>query len=666
MAENDIDSEAMLAFFGQLGKGVDDLKVKVTNLNAAGDAMNKMTVATQRFGQTVSIQTAGPIKGLEVGLFRAVGAVGSLAFGIVAIAKAFDSIASSSLRSRNFAINTGFTTANVKEMKLQLAAAGISADDASQGIANIGAKLQEVQALQEASPFYRTLQASDPLMAANVLHLMKAGKQQEALNVLQQNFNKEGQRFQAWLPTVTGMSRAAWEAQKTKMEGLIPAWKVEKGAAAQYHKNMVNLGTIFDGVWTEITYKMLNGVMELTGSKGIDELNTKAKKFTENFKQYFDANVLPTLKTTMAEIKAIYGFYKSIQSDAPEPEGYDPDVEAKKWNDIWDWFTKPFGYGSSSNKLSSDAGVGDIVIRSETIDVSKEANGSIHDIRDLFLKWENQEGGRGSVGVGGHMAGGLGSRTAGYSSGGSPEGQQGGPVGLSDQAGRKIDPETMRQAEILGRAGDVAGLQRLFSQKGYQASGRYCGIVAAQYVKSAGFQPPTGSAIATNWHKWGETIKDPNDINAPDRPFGSMVGTYWHRRYGGNYGQVLATGQTGGHVVTFIPGSYDPKTRKIDVVDQYGYTHRKRSIDDMDMRYAGAEAVAAAKALREGGDRKQIDRAIASPSNSSSSFSKLLINLKNVPSGIKTDAGGDGFGEVKVNRENRLPEAEPFMAPTPR
>ena len=43
MADNDFDSDAMLAFFGQMGKGIDELKTKVTNLNQAGDAMKKMT-----------------------------------------------------------------------------------------------------------------------------------------------------------------------------------------------------------------------------------------------------------------------------------------------------------------------------------------------------------------------------------------------------------------------------------------------------------------------------------------------------------------------------------------------------------------------------------------------------------------------------------------------
>ena len=54
---------------------------------------------------------------------------------------------------------------------------------------------------------------------------------------------------------------------------------------------------------------------------------------------------------------------------------------------------------------------------------------------------------------------------------------------------------------------------------------------------------------------------------------------------------------TGDHVDgACVPGyCHDPKTGKVDVVDQYGYSHGKRAnISDMDLRFAGADAVAAA------------------------------------------------------------------------
>jgi hypothetical protein len=221
---------------------------------------------------------------------------------------------------------------------------------------------------------------------------------------------------------------------------------------------------------------------------------------------------------------------------------------------------------------------------------------------------------------------------------------------LNDEGGKKIDPDTMRQAEILGRAGDVAGLQKLFSQRGYRMSGPACGMVASGYVKSAGYKPPTGAAIATSWHKWGEKL-DPNDINAPNHPFGSMVSTYFHGRYGGTQGQVLAPGQTGGHVMTIVPGSYNEKDGTAIFADQYGA--RRRKLTDMDTRFAGKTAVDAVQAQQQ--DRTKIDSALGAKNSGSPWNAQLNVNLNNVPEGVKanTEMGGV-FNTLKLNKSNQL------------
>jgi len=195
----------------------------------------------------------------------------------------------------------------------------------------------------------------------------------------------------------------------------------------------------------------------------------------------------------------------------------------------------------------------------------------------------------------------------GYTGGGGNHGGasgtygNGGPAGLTDQDGKGIDPETMKQVETLGRAGDTAGLQKLFAAKGYRMSGPACGIVAGKYVMSAGFKPPPGGAIASNWNDWGER-QNKSDINNPNRPFGSMVASYTVRRYGGNVGAPLGKGQTGGHVMTIVPGSYDAKTNTAMFADQYGV--RRRTVSNMDIRYAGDSAVAEVRAKRSGGSAR--------------------------------------------------------------
>lgn len=198
-----------------------------------------------------------------------------------------------------------------------------------------------------------------------------------------------------------------------------------------------------------------------------------------------------------------------------------------------------------------------------------------------------------SYSPGGGVPGGSPPGTGGNAGTGGP----GGPAGLSDESGRKIDAGTMAEAEQLGRKGDEAGLKRLFASKGYRMSGRACGMVASAYTSSAGFKPVAGGAIASNWRNWGEA-SSAEDVNKADRPFGSTVATYRSRRYGGGVGQPLPTGATGGHVMTIVPGSYNKKDGTVGVVDQYGYGRRK--VSDMDFRYAGDAAVAAAREKSQG------------------------------------------------------------------
>jgi len=666
---DDFDSEGMLAFFGRLGKEIDDFKVKIVGLNEAGNAMKKMTDETEKFGQTIERHTRGALRGMESSvssLIGLVGGAGGLALSVAGAAQALDKFAVSGLQLRNFAVNTGFSAGAIKNLRVQLSAAGLNANEASQGIGNIGAKLQEVLALQETSGFYRSLQASSPALAEQVRHLMNAGKQEEALNVLQDAYNKGGERFKAWLPTVTGVSRAAWEAQRYGMEGLIKPWTFLTSDSEKYHKMMVNLETIFDGVWKDMSATVLEGILKLTGTDGLDGLNMKAKKFAESFKEYFDGPVMDTLRTTYQEAKAIIDFInKYVPADLTvgklatamkqQPSGIEG-YTAKSGAGIgpmqgmvkfYDWFSKLF----STEAHAGEYEPGSTLLQQET---EKDSNKILADMRDIFVKWDDElvEGG---IGGGGGIWGGGKGGIGGGGNGASPESGQGGPAQLNDEGGKAIDADTMKQAEMLGRAGDVAGLQRLFAQRGYKMSGPACGIVASGYVKSAGFKPPPGGAIATSWHKWGEASTK-EGINEPGRPFGSMVATYWHGRYGGTQGQILAPGAKGGHVMTIVPGTYDPKTNTADMVDQYGYSHGKRTLNDLDIRYAGAEAVAAVEAAR-GNQRNKVDQAIAPKSDVwSKASTSVNINLNNVPPGVKTDADIDGgvFKTLKLNRSNQV------------
>jgi hypothetical protein len=382
------------------------------------------------------------------GLARTLMGAGGLALSFAGVAKALDAFAVGELRIKNFATNTGFTVDSVKNLRVQLSAAGIDASEAGSGIASIGAKLQEVLALQETSSFYRSLQASSPALAEQVRLLMNAGKQQEALNVLQEAYNHGGERFKAWLPTVTGYSKAAFEAGIVGMKGLIEPWKFNDDKAKEYHKTMVNLDTITTSLWTDMSYTMLEGINKMVGSEGILKLNDKAREFAEKFRSFFNTYVMPTLATTGEEFQKIsagvdaidkflskwLGKSKEGEEEKPVTTGTvstkvlrgigvlpDPDRPAQPvWEKEgpaqsggwWEWIKKQMSMEVQAGEVKP----GDTLLQQDTEETEKDSNKLLKDIRDTFQKWDDngimmgggRAGGSGFAGAGVPGAGGVG------------------------------------------------------------------------------------------------------------------------------------------------------------------------------------------------------------------------------------------------------------------
>jgi hypothetical protein len=100
--------------------------------------------------------------------------------------------------------------------------------------------------------------------------------------------------------------------------------------------------------------------------------------------------------------------------------------------------------------------------------------------------------------------------------------------------------------DILAQAQQVAHLgpgavDQFMRAQGYPKDRQWCGDFAASVVKAAGYTPPAGAAVASNWRRFGvpETgLPHPGDIAIANRG--------------------VATGATGSHV-TFVE-SYDPTT----------------------------------------------------------------------------------------------------------
>ena len=642
MPNNDFDSQAMLNFVSELSKRVEDLKSELASIsNQAGTGMRKVTDETQKLGDVLE-DHAKSMEGLKEqtgGLLNLIRGPVGLAAGFVAASKAMESFVVGELQLRNFATDVGLTSASVAKLRVQLQASGIDSKTADQQISSLNAHLNDLKTYQTTSKTYRELAINDKQFADNLLAAEKAGDRLKSIQLIQEKNNREGPRSQLFMQDKLGVSASTLEALAKNTTGIHQPCTYDEGKLDEFNKNATNMYTDMQNAYGATMMYVVNETANFVSSTQLefeklsgffhglwDDFQGKGKPGSEVFGP---KGILPNKE----EFGGLFG-----------PKGILPNTE--ELGGAWDWLKKNM---SMEAHASGDTGQGTLLegdasfsqrfgewgggafsesITKDKLDVQKESNKALQDIRDIIQG--NKE-----------VGGGVDSMASGPASPGAPGGKNapGGPARLSDESGSPIDAETMKQATILGQAGDVAGLQKLFAARGYHVSGRYCGIIASRYVTAAGFKPPAGSAIATNWHNWGEGMTNPEDINKADaeHPMGSMVATYWHRRYGGNPNEILRPGAQGGHVMTIVPGTFDKKTGTVDVVDQYGFSHGKRNIRDMDIRYAGKEAVDAAAARR---GEKQVAR--TSIDNSFPGLRKdsasVNVEFNNVPKGVKTNA----------------------------
>jgi hypothetical protein len=165
--------------------------------------------------------------------------------------------------------------------------------------------------------------------------------------------------------------------------------------------------------------------------------------------------------------------------------------------------------------------------------------------------------------------------------GGAPGG------GLTDKSGKGVDPVTVGRLQEFAARGDTVGMRRLMTANGYRVDSAWCGDVTRVLVGGSGFPVPKGYPIASQWRTIGESIPGAG-INEPGRSFGSLTATKTNVRIG----------STGSHVMTVVPGTYDPKTNSAIIIDTGG--RRRRSLSGFDVRWAGKEAEQRAAAARAG------------------------------------------------------------------
>jgi hypothetical protein len=249
----------------------------------------------------------------------------------------------------------------------------------------------------------------------------------------------------------------------------------------------------------------------------------------------------------------------------------------------------------------------------------------------------------------------------------------GGSTGVRDENGKEVDHQTLAGAMAIAKTGNAPAMKQYLAQHGFSLDATACGAIATRFANLSGVKPPPASATASSWLAWGTRV-NPDVIDRAGMELGTLklvspVGTYMH------VGQPLTPGEQGGHVMTIVPGSYDPKTGSAQVIDQYGV--HSENVNKMQVRYAGdppGTAEAAAGVADTGTSsglpwpkdpdtedaRKTIDNIVAQrggdvgPANI-----KLNIRHKNAPADVTAKADGDAFKGHTMERSNAPPPEAP-------
>jgi hypothetical protein len=255
-------------------------------------------------------------------------------------------------------------------------------------------------------------------------------------------------------------------------------------------------------------------------------------------------------------------------------------------------------------------------------------------------------GGAGPGGGGGGGGGGGPSGSPGRGGGGGP----GGGGAVMDQSGKAVDPETVADLSKLAAKRDTQGMRSLMQQRGYRVDSAWCGDVTRAMVGGSGFAVPKGYAVASNWRGIG-THAEAGAINDPGRELGSIVASKTN----------VPIGQTGGHVMTVVPGSYNPKDGTAEVIDTGG--RRRRSLRGFELRDL-PRSVAAQEAER---------RSSGGPSGSTTVKGSWFGNAPgwsdpSEPKGSpKSNVPGialpKGVGNIGDNYEVTTPDGRKFILP---
>ncbi len=158
---NDFDSDAMLAFVGQLTKQFQDLqKVLVDIGNQSGTGMKKAGDEVERFGSSVKKHAGTSIKEMNLGLkdmaTSLLGPVG-IAVGIYKVGQALETFAVGQIRLQNFARDAGYTSQSIQRLQFAGEHMGYTIAETNDIIKNFGSSVTSLHLDKQASDLWRNL-----------------------------------------------------------------------------------------------------------------------------------------------------------------------------------------------------------------------------------------------------------------------------------------------------------------------------------------------------------------------------------------------------------------------------------------------------------------------------------------------------------------------------
>jgi len=201
------------------------------------------------------------------------------------------------------------------------------------------------------------------------------------------------------------------------------------------------------------------------------------------------------------------------------------------------------------------------------------------------------------------------------------------PAARAKQSAAGIPHDVLQAAKhvALATGGDGGAVQRFMASQGIHKYGNWCGEFAASVVKSAGYRPPDGYPVASNWRRWGAPDPTPHagDIavrrGVPTGSTGSHVGI---------------VGDVGDQSFTLIGGNQG-RIEKSQMIGRYEF---RRPTEEWAARQAIDGATRAASRVEGTG--------------------KITVDV-NAPKGTSVSAQGGGiFKKTEVNRQTQMEGAK--------